>query len=85
MATAVRYGNQKPRIDIFNDGDIDLAEKTIVLLEHYKMKLLPWQKSILRRWMPRPRTALGPTLIVAYPSHVRTVRPSFLLLALLVA
>lgn len=51
MATAVRYGNQKPRIDIFNDGDIDLAEKTIVLLEHYKMKLLPWQKSILRRWM----------------------------------
>lgn len=51
MATAVKYGNQKPRIDIFNDGDIDLAEKTIVLLEHYKMKLLPWQKSILRRWM----------------------------------
>ena len=51
MATAVRYGNQKPRIDIFNDGDIDLAEKTIVLLEHYKMKLLPWQKSIPRRWM----------------------------------
>lgn len=51
MATAVRYGNQKPRIDIFYDGDIDLAEKTIVLLEHYKMKLLPWQKSILRRWM----------------------------------
>ena len=51
MATAVRYGNQKPRIDIFNDGDVDLAEKTIVLLEHYKMKLLPWQKSILRRWM----------------------------------
>ena len=51
MATAVRYGNQKPRIDIFNDGDIDLAEKTIVLLEHYKMKLLPWQKSVLRRWM----------------------------------
>lgn len=51
MATAVRHGNQKPRIDIFNDGDIDLAEKTIILLEHYKIKLLPWQKSILRRWM----------------------------------
>ena len=51
MATAVRYGNQKPRIDIFNDGDITLAEKTITLLEHYKIKLLPWQKSILRRWM----------------------------------
>ena len=51
MATAVRYGNQKPRIDIFNDGDITLAEKTIILLEHYKIKLLPWQKSELRRWM----------------------------------
>lgn len=47
----LRYGNQKPRIDIFNDGDIDLAEKTIMLLEHYKITLLPWQKSVLRRWM----------------------------------
>lgn len=46
----IRYGSQKPRIDIFNDGDIELAEKTIVLLEHYKMKLLPWQKAELRRW-----------------------------------
>lgn len=51
MPVLTRYGNQKPRIDIFQDGDIDLAEKTIVLLEHYKIKLLPWQKSILRRWM----------------------------------
>lgn len=51
MALGTRYGNQKPRIDIFRDGDIDLAEKTIVLLDHYKIKLLPWQKSILRRWM----------------------------------
>lgn len=47
----VRYGNQKPRIDIYQDGDITLAEKTIVLLEHYKITLLPWQKSELRRWM----------------------------------
>ena len=47
----VRHGNQKPRIDIYNDGDITLAEKTIVLLEHYKMELLPWQKAELRRWM----------------------------------
>lgn len=46
-----RYGNQKPRLDIYNDGDITLAEKTIVLLEHYKMELLPWQKAVLRRWM----------------------------------
>lgn len=46
-----RTGNQKPRIDIFKDGDIWLADKTIELLEHYGMKLLPWQKSILYRWM----------------------------------
>lgn len=46
-----RVGNQKPRIDIYHDGDINLAEKTIVLLEHYKMELLPWQKAVLRRWM----------------------------------
>ena len=46
-----RYGNQKPRIDIFKNGDIWLADKTIQLLEHYGIKLLPWQKSILYRWM----------------------------------
>lgn len=48
---ARRYGNQKPRIDIFKDGDIWLADKTIQLLEHYGITLLPWQKSILYRWM----------------------------------
>lgn len=46
-----RYGNQKPRIDIFKDGDIWLADKTIQLLEHYGINLLPWEKSILYRWM----------------------------------
>jgi len=46
-----RYGNQKPRIDIYKDGDIWLADKTIQLLEHYGLKLLPWQKSELYRWM----------------------------------
>lgn len=45
------YGNQKPRVDVFKDGDIWLADKTIELLEHYGIKLLPWQKSILYRWM----------------------------------
>lgn len=46
-----RYGNQKPRIDIYRNGDIWLADKTIRLLEHYGVKLLPWQKAILYRWM----------------------------------
>jgi len=46
-----RYGNQKPRIDIFRDGDIWLADKTIQLLEEYGITLLPWQKSVLYRWM----------------------------------
>ncbi len=48
---ARRYGNQKPRIDIYNNGDIELADKTIQLCEAYGIKLLPWQKSILYRWM----------------------------------
>lgn len=46
-----KYGNQKPRIDIFNDGDVWLAEKTIELLEYYGIDLLPWQRSILYRWL----------------------------------
>lgn len=46
-----RIGNQKPRIDIFKNGDIWLADKTIQLLEHYGYDLKPWQKSILYRWM----------------------------------
>lgn len=48
-----RKGNQKPRIDIYHDGDIELAERTIELLDHYNRKPLLWQKSILRRWMAR--------------------------------
>lgn len=48
---AKRYGNQKPRIDIFKNGDIWLADKTIQLLEHYGIKLLDWEKAILYRWM----------------------------------
>ena len=46
-------GNQKPRIDIYHDGDISLAEKTIALLDSYNRTPLQWQKSILRRWMAR--------------------------------
>ena len=48
---AKRYGNQKPRIDIYRDGDIWLADKTIQLLEEYGINLLPWQKAIIYRWM----------------------------------
>lgn len=46
-----KYGNQKPRLDYFRNGDILLADKTIRLLEHYGIKLLDWQKAILYRWM----------------------------------
>lgn len=46
-----RRGNQKPRIDVYRNGDIWLADKTIQLLEHYGIDLLPWQKAVLYRWM----------------------------------
>lgn len=46
-----KYGSQKPRIDIYKNGDIWLADKTIRLLEHYGIKLLNWQKYILYIWM----------------------------------
>lgn len=46
-----RTGNQKPRVDQFNNGDIWLADKTINLMEAYGIHLLPWQKAIIYRWM----------------------------------
>jgi hypothetical protein len=46
-----RVGNQKPRIDIYENGDIWLADKTIRLVESYGMTLLPWQKRVIYRWM----------------------------------
>ena len=46
-----RLGNQKPRIDQYNNGDIALAEKAIQLADEYLNKLLPWQKLVLRRWL----------------------------------
>lgn len=48
---ARRYGNQKPRIDQFVDGDIWLADKTLQLLDEYGIKLLDWQKAIVYRWL----------------------------------
>lgn len=47
----VKYGSQKPRIDIYHDGDIEFAERAIELMEHYNETFFPWQKAILRRWM----------------------------------
>jgi phage terminase large subunit-like protein len=47
----LRYGNQKPRLDYYKNGDIWIADKTIQLLEYYGIALLPWQKAILYRWM----------------------------------
>lgn len=46
-----RRGNQKPRLDYYRNGDIWLADKTIRLLEAYGIKLLPWQRLVLYRWL----------------------------------
>jgi len=46
-----RYGNQKPRLDQFTNGDIWLADKTIRLMEAYGWKFLEWQKAIIYRWL----------------------------------
>ena len=48
---ARRYGNQKPRIDIYKNGSIWLAAATIELLEEGGIHLLPWQKNVLYRWL----------------------------------
>lgn len=54
-----RHGNQKPRVDVYKNGDIWLADKTIRLLEYYGIQLLEWQKSILYRWMAVEKDADG--------------------------
>lgn len=46
-----RYGNQKPRVDQYINGDIWLADKVIRLMEAYGIKLLLWEKAILYRWL----------------------------------
>lgn len=51
-----KCGNQKPRIDIYENGEIEFAQKTIDLLAEYGSKLLPWQKSVLYRWMATKET-----------------------------
>lgn len=61
---ARRYGNQKPRIDIYNNGDIWLAVKTIELLEYYGIKLLPWQKLILYRWLALVEDETGTSKLI---------------------
>lgn len=54
-----RKGSQTPRVDIYRNGDIWVADKTIRLLERYGIKLLPWQKQILYRWMAVEETSPG--------------------------
>lgn len=54
-----RLGNQKPRIDIYKDGDIWLADKVIRLLEHYGIDLKPWQRMVLYKWMAVEKNADG--------------------------
>lgn len=54
-----RLGNQTPRIDIYKDGDIWLADKTIQLLEYYGISLKPWQRMILYKWMALEKNADG--------------------------
>jgi len=54
-----RHGNQKPRVDVYKNGDIWLADKTIRLLEYYGIQLLEWQKAILYRWMAVEKDADG--------------------------
>lgn len=46
-----RYGNQKPRIDIYSPGNTEKAELLFELLDEYGTKMLDWQKLVLRRWL----------------------------------
>lgn len=54
-----RYGNQIPRIDIYKDGDVWLADKVIRLLEHYGIDLKPWQRMVLYKWMAVEQNSEG--------------------------
>ena len=77
-----RLGNQKPRIDHYNNGDVWLAVKTIELLEKYDLHLLPWQKrSCTAGWqllkMMRGN-GFGRTLTLGLACHAKTVKLSYL-------
>lgn len=43
--------SQTPRIDIYQPGNTDKAELLFELLDEYGMKLLSWEKLVLRRWL----------------------------------
>lgn len=43
--------SQTPRIDIYQEGNTEKAELLFELLDEYGLKLLPWQKLVLRRWL----------------------------------
>ena len=51
MTRKIRKGNQTPRIDIYNDGDPELALLAIDLMKEYGQALLKWQDGTLMRWM----------------------------------
>lgn len=46
-----KLGSQKPRIDIFTDGNTRKAELLFKLLDEYGTPLLEWQKLVLRHWL----------------------------------
>ena len=43
--------SQTPRIDIYQEGNTEKAELLFELLDEYGMRLLPWQRLVLRRWL----------------------------------
>lgn len=46
-----RKASQKPRLDIYRDGDTDKAELLFDLLDEYGTPLYDWQKLVLKRWL----------------------------------
>lgn len=46
-----RRASQKPRLDIYRDGNTDKAELLFELLDEYGTPLYEWQKWVLRRWL----------------------------------
>lgn len=51
MPKTRRKACQKPRLDIYRDGDTAKAELLFELLDEYGTPLYDWQKLVLRRWL----------------------------------
>lgn len=43
--------SQKPRIDIYQNGNTEKADLLLELLDEYGIRLLPWQRLVLKRWL----------------------------------